>query len=400
MSLLSTERVQGTRVAQASSSNSCSTPSRVASASNRRTYCAAPIKAAKSRSGNKVIVFVERRAGKTHLFANESVPSVRPVKRCVAPGAPTKVRCAPICPVARLPVRAVRGVCPGAPKKVWAAVPVFAEETIAFPRLEDCVEVKTSSIAENSTEVNVVAPKKKSCLRRLNAEPRRVQVTWGIDEVREFRFSASAVEGTTSNAAEKEMDSSIVTSSSASHATASSSDAVESVNGIVESDFGALMALADCAVAALEAMEEVAIVAVHLALPQPNVAVAPRRKLSPNPIIVRDARMATLRPRPFDRAHRRACVAMAFVDVAPSYAGIALYGTPSAPPCIHITDFRFFWAAYHSFCTHFRTRFPFHCFFDLFYPCPPTHANLSLAIPCRVPFLLQNMVLITTNLAI
>ena len=247
-------------------------------------------------------------------MCKDSVPSARPVKRCDAPGAPTKVRCAPVCPVARLPVRAVRGVCPGAPKKVWAAVPVFADESIAFPRLETFVEDKTSSSNEHSSEVNVIAPKKRSCLRRLNAEPRTLHVTWGIDEVREFHFLASVVEGTTSNALEKKMDLPIVASFDASHATASSSSAVGSVNGIMESDYGLLMALADCAVAALEAMEEVAIVAVHLALPQPEVAIAPRRKLSANPIIVRDARMATLRPRPFDRAHRRACVAMAFVD--------------------------------------------------------------------------------------
>ena len=316
MSFLSAERAQGPRVAQPSSSNSCSTPSRAVSSSSRRTLCAAPIKAYKSHCGIKVIVFVER-AGKTNLFSKEAVPSARPVKRREAPAAPTKVRCAPICPVARLPVRVVRGVCPEAPKKMWATMPVFAEETIAFPRLDDLVEAETSSSAENSTGVDVVAPKKlpkKSCLCRLNAEPRRVQVTWGIDEVREFRFSASVVEGTTPNAPKKKMDSPIVASSSASNATASSSGAVESVSGIVENDFGALMALADCAVAALEAMEEVAIVAVHLALPQAEVAVAPRRKLSSNPIMVRDARMATLRPRPFDRAHRRACVAMAFVD--------------------------------------------------------------------------------------
>ena len=311
MTFLSTERAQGTRVAQPSSSNSCSTPSRAASSSNRSTLCAAPVKASKPHCGVKAIVFVERA---TRLFSKKAVPSARPVKRCEAPAAPTKLRCAPICPVARLPVRAVRGVCPGAPKKVWAAVPVFADETIAFPRLDALEEAKTSSSAETSTGVDVVAPKKKSCLRRPNAEPRRVLVTWGIDEVREFRFLASVVEGTTPNAPEKNMDSSIVASSSASNATASSSGAVQSVNGIVESDFGALMALADCAVAALEAMEEVTIVAVHLALPRPEVAVAPRRKLSSNPIIVRDARMATLRPRPFDRAHRRACVAMAFVD--------------------------------------------------------------------------------------
>ena len=311
-SLLSTERVQGSRVAQVSSSNSCATPSRVASASNRRTYCAAPVKAVKPSREHNVIVYVEQRAGETYLLCKD-VPSALPVKRCEAPRAPTKVRCAPICPVARLPVRAQRGVCPEPPKKVWVAVPVFADETIAFPRLEAFVEAKTSLSAEDSTGVNVVAPKK-SCLRRLNAEPRRVHVTWSLDEVREFRFSASVVEGTTPSTPEKELDSSIVASSSASHATASSSGAVESVNGIVENDFGALMALANCAVAALEAMEEVTIVAVHLALPQPDVAVAPRRKLRPNPIMVRDARMATLRPRPFDRARRRACVAMAFVD--------------------------------------------------------------------------------------
>ena len=297
-----------------SSSKSCSTPSRVASASNRRTYCAAPIKAAKPSRGPEVIVFVEQRAGETYLLCKESAPSARPIKRCEAPRAPTKVRCAPICPVARLPVRAARGVCPGAPKKVWAAVPVFADETIAFPRLEACVEVNSSSSAENSTGVVVVAPKKKSCLRRSDAEPRRVQVTWGVNEVREFRFSESVVEGTIPNAPEKETDFAIVASSSASHETASFSGAVQSVNGVVENDFGALMALANCAVAALEAMEEVMIVAVRLAPPQPEVAVPPRRKLSSNPIMVRDARMATLRPRPFDRAHRRACVAMAFVD--------------------------------------------------------------------------------------
>ena len=268
------------------------------------------MKASKPHCGVKAIVFVERRAGKTHLFSNEPVPSARPVKRCEAPRAPTKVRCAPICPVARLPVRAVRGVCPRAPKKVWAAVPVFADETIAFPRLDAFVDAETSSNAENSTGADVVAPKKKSCLRRLNAEPRRVQVTWGIDEVREFRFSASVVESTTPKAPKTEKDPSIVASSSASHETASPSGAVESVNGFAENNFGALMALANCAVAALEAMEEPMIVAVHLA-PQP---VPPRRKLCANPIMVRDARMATLRPRPFDRAHRRACVAMAFVD--------------------------------------------------------------------------------------
>ena len=313
MSLLSTERVQVTRPAQVPSSNSCSTPSRSVSASNRRTYCAAPAKALKPRREHNVIVFVEQRAGETYLLCKD-VPSALPAKRCEAPRAPTKVRCAPICPVARLPVRAVRGVCPEAPKKVWVAVPVFADETIAFPRLEAFVEAKTSSSTEDSTEVEVVAPKKKSSLRRLNAEPRRVHVTWGIDEVREFHFSASVVEGTTPIAPEKELDTSIVASSSASHATASSSGAAQSVNGIAESNFGALMALANCAVAALEAMEEVTIVAVHLAPPQLNAAVAPRRKLSSNPIMVRDARMATLRPRPFDRAYRRACVAMAFVD--------------------------------------------------------------------------------------
>ena len=261
-----------------------------------------------------MIVFVERRAGETHLFCKETVPSAHPVKRCKAPGAPTKVRYAPMCPVARLSVRAERGVCPGAPKKVWAVVPVFADETIAFPRLEVFMDAKTSSSAEDSTGVNVVAPKKKSCLRRSDAEPRRVQVTWGVDEVREFRFSASVVEGTTPNAPEKEMDLSNAPSSSASHAISSSSAAVESANGLVENVFDALLALANCAVAALEAMEEVAIVAVRLALPQPKVAVAPRRKLNSNPIIVRDARMATLRPRPFDRARRRASVAMSFVD--------------------------------------------------------------------------------------
>ena len=306
-SLLSTEYAQGSRVAQVSSSNSCATPSRIVSPSNRRTYCPAPMKASKPRCGVKVIIFVARRAGKTHLLSSESIPSARPVKRREAPRAPTKVRCAPLCPVARLPVRAVRGVCPRAPRKVWAAMPVFADETIAFPRLDAFLEAMTSSNAENSTGVDLVAPKKKSCLRRLNAEPRRVQVTWGIDEVREFRFSASVVEGTTPKAPEKEMDLSIVASSSASHATASSSGATEFVNGIVENDFSASMALADCAVAALETI-------VHLAPLQPEVAVAPRRKLSANPIIIRDARMATLRPRPFDRARRRACVHMAFVD--------------------------------------------------------------------------------------
>ena len=260
-----------------------------------------------------MIVYVEKRAGETYLLCKESVPSARPVKRLEAPRAPTKVRCAPICPVARLPVQAQRGVCPEAPKKVWVAVPVFADETIAFPRLEDFADAKASSSVEDSTEVDVVAPKK-SCLRRFNAEPRRVCVTWGVDEVRKFRFSASVVEGTTPNAPEKETDVSIVSSSSATHVTASSSGAVQSVIGTVENDLGALMALADCAVAALEALEEVAIVAVRPVSPQPEVAVAPRRKLSSNPIIVRDARMATLRPRPFDRARIRASVAMAFVD--------------------------------------------------------------------------------------
>ena len=297
-----------------SSSKSFSTPSRVASAYNRRTYCAAPIKAAKPSRGTKVIVFVEQRAGETFLLCKESAPSARPIERCEAPRAPNKVRCAPICPVARLPVRAVRGVCPGAPKKVWAAVPVFADETIAFPRLEACVEVNSSSSAENSTGVVVVAPKKKSCLRRSDAEPRRAQVTWGVDEVREFRFSESVVESTIPNAPEKEKDFPIVASSSASHEASSTSDVVQSVNDIMENDYDALMTLANCAVAALEAMEEVAIVTVRLALPQPEVTIAPRRKLSSNPIMVRDARMATLRPRPFDRARRRASVALAFVD--------------------------------------------------------------------------------------
>ena len=310
MSFASTHSGQVARVAQPSSSNSCSTPSRVVGAPIRRTYCAAPIKASKPDREPKVIVFVEKRV---YLMCKDSVPSSRPVKRCEAPRAPAKVRCAPICPVARLPVRAVRGVCPGAPKKVWAAVPVFAEETITFPRLDATVQSKASSSHEDSTGVEVVAPKK-SCLRRLNAEPRRVQVTWGIDEVREFCFLDSVVEGTTPNAPEKNNDQSIVATPFASQATASSSGAVQSVNGIVENDFGALMALATCAVAALEAMEELTIVAVHLALPQPEVAIAPRQKLRSNPIIVRDARMATLRPRPFDRALRRACVAMAFVD--------------------------------------------------------------------------------------
>ena len=300
MSLLSTERVQVTRPAQTSSSNSCSTPSRSVSASNRRTYCAAPAKAVKPRREHNVIVFVEQRAGETYLLCKDVIPSALPVKRCEAPRAPTKIRCAPICPVARLPVRVMRGVCPEAPKKMWTAVPVFAEETIAFPRLDSLAETKTSSSAEDSTGVSVVEPTKKSCLRRSDAKPRRVQVTWGVDEVREFRFSASVVEGTTPNALENETDPAMLASSTASHATASSSGSFESVNGTVENDFGALMTLANCAVAAMEAMEEVAIVAVRLAPPQPVVAVAPRRKLISSPIVIRDARMATLRPRPFD----------------------------------------------------------------------------------------------------
>ena len=196
MSFASANCEQVARVARPSSSNSCSTPSRIVSASIRRTYCAAPVKSAKPHREPEVIVFVEKRAGEVYLLCKDSVPSARPAKRCEAPRAPTKVRCAPICPVARLPVRAMRGVCPGAPKKVWAAVPVFAEETIAFPRLDDSAESETSSSPEDSTGVEVVAPKK-SCLRRLNAEPRHVQVTWGIDEVREFRFLDSVVEGTT-----------------------------------------------------------------------------------------------------------------------------------------------------------------------------------------------------------
>ena len=323
-------------------SNSSSTPSRVASASNRRTYCAAPIKAVKPLRGPNVIVYVEQRAGETYLLCKDSVPSARPTKRREAPGAPSKVHCAPICPVARLPVREKRGVCPAPPKKIWSKMPVFADEAIAFPRLDAFVDVKTSSNDAASLVVDTAVQAKKSCIRRANAEPRllqvtwgtneertyeicdsklgtladevtkrksclrrsnveprRLRVTWGVNEERSFNSVPSEAAATISSASEKETDSLIVASSSASNAAASSSNAVEYVSGLAENGFDALMALADCAVAALDAME-VEIVLVRLAPPQPEVAVVARRRPRRQPVydpIAHEARLATLRPR-------------------------------------------------------------------------------------------------------
>ena len=323
-------------------SNSCSTPNRVTPSTNRRTDCPAPIKAAKPLRGPKMVVSVEQRAGETYLWCKEAVPSARPSKRCEAPGAPSKVRRAPICPVARLPVREKRGVCPGTPKKIWVKIPVFADEAIAFPRLDAFVDAKTSSndVASLGVDIAVRAKKscirranasprllqvtwganeersyeicdsklvtlvdevtkRKSCLRRPNAEPRRLQVTWCVNEERLFTSVPSEEAATISNAPEKETDSHIVSSSSASIASSPSSNAVEYVNGSAENGDDALMVLADCAVAALDAME-VEIVLVRFAPPLPEAAVVARRRPRRQPVydpIAHEARLATLRPR-------------------------------------------------------------------------------------------------------
>ena len=246
-----------------------------------------------------MIVIVEQRAGETYLWCKDSIPSARPIKRCEAPRAPSKVRCAPICLVARLPVREKRGVCPGAPKKVWSKMPVFADETIPFPRIDAFADAKTSSNDVAPLVVHVEVREKKSCLRRPDAEPRHLRVTWGVNEERLFNSVPSEKAATTSSAPEKELDSLIVSSSSSSNAEVSPSHALEYVNGSAESGIDALLALADCAVAALEAME-VEIVLVRVAPPQGELAVVahrrPRRHNVYDPI-AHAARLATLRPR-------------------------------------------------------------------------------------------------------
>ena len=240
-------------------------------------------------------------------------------------------------------------MCPGPPKKIWAAVPLFADETIAFPQLDDCADAKTSSNVVASNEVDVVVPIKKSCIRRANAESRLLQVTWGTDEVRTYEICDSKLgalvdedskrksclrrpdaeprrsrvtwgvteerlyhlvpsedAATFSGAPEKKTNQLDVASSSASNSAPMPSNTVEYVNGLAENGTNALMALADRAVAGLEAMQ-VEIVMVRFAPPQPEFVVLPPRRPRRQPVydaVAHAARLATLRPRP--EAARRA----------------------------------------------------------------------------------------------